>query len=137
MPSVNDFGTLASLDTSRVRHALNQLVRNLPEQVEKALFAEAQVEMTESKRRTPVRDGHLRASGMVHRPERGGSDGRDLSVALTYGNASVGYAAAVHEDLDAIHPVGQAKFLESTLNESRPSLAKRLAKRLDLWSAVR
>ena len=61
-----------------------------------------------------------------------GSTPGDVAVALTFGGPAVDYAGLVHEDLDAIHPVGQAKFLESTLMESRPFLAARIGKRIDM-----
>ena len=47
-------------------------------------------------------------------------------------NTEVGYAIWVHERLDVLHPIGQAKFLESTLLESIPYLAERIAKRIAL-----
>jgi len=108
---------------------LARLARALPQAVAAALFEEAQIEMTEARERTPVDTGALRASGMVHQPS---IDGGDISVALTFGSTAVGYAVQVHEDLDAFHPVGQAKFLESTLNESRPHIPARVARRIDL-----
>jgi len=113
---------------------LRQLVARLPEEAANALFEEAQIEMTEAKQRTPVDTGALRASGRVHPPK---IVGHDISVALTFGGPAVDYAIVVHEDLDAVHPVGQAKFLELTLNESRPHLLQRVARRIDLDRLVR
>jgi hypothetical protein len=40
------------------------------------------------------------------------------------------YAIYVHENPDAIHPVGQWKFMESVIDESRPHMAERLAARI-------
>lgn len=108
---------------------LRELAVKTPLAVEKALFEEAGIEMTEAKRRTPVDTGKLRASGLVHEPER---KGRNISVELTFGNEEVDYAVPVHENLDAFHEVGQAKYLESTLKESAPHMKERLAKRLQL-----
>ena len=95
-----------------------------------ALFAEAEIEMAEAKRRTPVDTGTLRASGFVEPPQMG--FGKDITVTLGFGGAAAGYAVYVHEDLEAFHTVGQAKFLESTLLESAPFLAARIARRIDL-----
>lgn len=115
---------------------LKQIAAKFPDHVGAAIFQEAQIEMTEAKRRTPVdvtRDaphpGQLRASGRVDKPRR---EGRNISVTLSFGGAAVDYAIYVHEILENIHKVGQAKFLESTLNESRSSMLGRIAARVDL-----
>lgn len=116
------------------------VARSTPSRVKQALFMEAQIEMTEAKKRTPVdvnyaggrkppHPGQLRASGTVHPPEQ---SGRRLFVVLSFGGGAVDYAVWVHEILDNFHPVGQAKYLESTLNESAPYMAQRLAERLQL-----
>lgn len=120
--------------------ALRRVQADFPERIESALYQEAQIEMTEAKRRTPVWNperplprghtpGSLRASGFVHDPKR---EGRRIYVELTFGNESVDYAVYVHEDLDAFHATGQPKFLERTLNESAPNMAERLGRRLKL-----
>lgn len=43
------------------------------------------------------------------------------SVTVSYSQA---YAVYVHEDLQAFHPVGQAKFLEQPARELAPELAR-------------
>lgn len=113
---------------------LRELASKFPDRVASAIYKEAQIEMTEAKRRTPVdttahapHPGQLRASGGVMEPER---HGRNISVTLYFGGGAVDYAIYVHEILENFHPVGQAKFLESTLNESRPYMLGRLGKRL-------
>jgi hypothetical protein len=119
-----------------MRATLKKIADNFPDRVAAAIYREAQIEMTEAKRRTPVditphapHPGQLRASGTVHEPER---DGRNISVTLSFGGAAKDYAVFVHENPDAFHPVGQWKYLESVLNESRSSMAARLARRVDL-----
>lgn len=125
---------------------LQKIAAKFPDRVAAAMYTEGQVEMTESKRRCPVdtrpnasypytkapHPGQLRASGFVHDPER---RGRQLTVTLSYGTD---YAVYVHENPDAFHPVGQWKYLESVLNESRGHMAERLARRIDLnqWRVV-
>lgn len=108
---------------------IRQVVRDLPDRVAKALFAEAQIEMTESKRRVPVDTGVLRASGTVHPPDR---EGTKISVILSYGGAAETYAREVHENLEAFHKIGQAKYLQSVIDESRSHMLARLAARLKL-----
>ena len=121
---------------SEMRATLKRIAAKFPDRVASALFIEASVEMTESKRRCPVditpnapHPGQLRASGTVHPPERSGNN---ISVTLSYGGAAQDYAVWVHEVLDAVHPVGQAKYLESVLNESRSHMAARIAARVHL-----
>jgi hypothetical protein len=126
---------------------IRDLATQMPVRVEAALYTEAQVEMTESKRRCPVsptkaqfkamgrsapknlRPGTLRASGYVNRPER---EGRKLTVTMGYGGAAEAYAVVQHERLDYRHTTGQAKYLESVLNESRPYMLQRMATRLQI-----
>lgn len=92
-----------------------------------ALFVEANIEMTEAKQRTPVATGALRASGVVLPVEH---EGDEFSCVLQFGGPAVDYAIFVHEDLEAYHKVGQAKFLESVVNESAPHLADRVVARM-------
>ena len=110
-----------------------KVAQRMPYQAAVAMYAEASIEMLEAKRRTPVKTGALRASGHVTAPElRMGS----IRVALNFGNASVGYAVPVHEDVEAYHRVGQAKYLESTLRESAPFLPARIARRMNVEGLV-
>ena len=129
--------------------ALKKIATKFPDRVAAALYHEAQIEMTESKRRCPVAPGGgtLRASGMVAPPVR---RGRNISVTLSYGGAAKDYAIAVHEHLSehsppswvaaeqsghGVHwtqPSTGPKFLESVLNESRATMAARVAARVHL-----
>lgn len=108
---------------------LRKIAERFPDRVAAAIYQEAQIEMTESKRRVPVDTGVLRASGFVAEPER---KGKSISVTLSYGGAAEVYAIVQHENLEYFHRVGQAKFLESVLNESRPHMAGRIAARVHL-----
>jgi hypothetical protein len=100
----------------------------------RALYQEALVEQKESMRRTPVDTGALKGSHETSKPEQGGGD---VSVTITVGGPAAPYAVPVHENLHAFHKVGQAKFLESTILESRSSMAERIARRIDLNAAAR
>ena len=113
---------------------IDQVNRNLQlidgqilDAVAKALEAEGEIEMTKAKRRTPVKTDVLRASGHVLPVQR---KGREMTVTLAFGGPAIGYAVYVHENLEAFHKVGQAKFLESTIRESAPYLAARVAARV-------
>lgn len=119
---------------------LNAMATQIPGEVGNALRAEAEIEMTEAKKRTPLRYGALRASGHVTGPVQ---EGDTQTVTLGFGGPAgignqgetnqteVGYAIFVHENLSALHPIGQAKFLESTILESIPYLAERIAARIE------
>jgi hypothetical protein len=102
--------------------------------VAQALQAEAEIEKTESMRRTPVDTGNLRATHIVTKPE---IHGDRVTVRIAVGGPSAPYALRVHEDLQAFHRVGQAKFLESTLKESAPFMATRIARRLQFDKVFR
>ena len=98
-----------------------------PDDVARALYREAQIEMTEAKRQTPVDTGVLRASGHVQDPIHAG---KHISVTLAFGGAAETYALIVHEDLEAFHRIGNAKFLEGPLKQSAPYMAARVAARI-------
>lgn len=122
------------MPNDRVARTLDLAARRVPQMAALAMLEEAEIEMTEAKERTPVDWGNLRDSGHVEDPE---IQGRDISVRLVFGGPAAPYALYVHEDLDAHHTVGQAKFLESVLNESRPFLAARIARHFDLDALMR
>jgi hypothetical protein len=79
-------------------------------------------------RRCPVDTGALRASHETTRPET--KDGA-IVVTIRCGGPAAPYALIVHEDLEADHRVGEAKWLERTLRESAPHMGARIAKRFD------
>src|SRR5712691_1060923 len=133
----------SGMNPSEMIAKLKALAVQFPDRVASALYLEGQIEMTESKKRCPVSPtkaqfkamgrsmpkgiapGTLRASGFVHPPER---SGRRVTCVLSYGGAAEAYAIVQHERLDFQHTTGQAKFLESVLNESRDHMAGRIAK---------
>jgi len=108
---------------------LKKLQAFTPNAFATALFQEAQIEATECKKVTPVDTGALRASIFVENPKR---EGRKVSVAIVAGGPSAPYALIVHEDLEAHHPHGEAKFIERPLRASAPHMGTRIAKRIDL-----
>jgi hypothetical protein len=122
--------------------------KNTKPMIGRALYQEGNIEMTEAKKRTPVdtrpnasyphqqapHPGQLRASGRVDIPK---VEGKEVQVVLSFGQGPSGdYAIYVHEDPDAIHPVGQWKYLESVLMESQRYMGQRLASRMDLNALV-
>lgn len=156
-------GTIGRMFGVREMQAkLKQIVDKFPDRVAAAIRVEAEIEMTEAKRRCPVGPvgakrrpgevpGTLRASGMVHDPVR---KGRNISVLLSFGGGAQDYAIAVHEHLSEHSPPSWVaaeesgygihwnaagtgpKFLEGPLNESRPYMAERIARRVQLSKLV-
>lgn len=125
---------------------LRRLEIETPRVLGAAMFQEAEIEMEEAKRRTPVDTGALRDSGRVELPQVSGDGrGRTVSVRMFYDGLAAAaerhrrrgggtgpaqsYAVEVHEDTSAFHPTGQAKFLESVVTESIPHMAARIAAR--------
>jgi hypothetical protein len=112
-----------------MQRKLEQAATDLQRRQALALRQEAEIEMTESKKRCPVDVGILRASGHVQPVIQNGGK---TSVDLVYGGAAEDYAIVQHETPPEIfyHRVGQWKFLESVLMESLPSMGARIAARI-------
>lgn len=92
---------------------------------EAGLFAAGNVIMEEAKHRSPVDTGTLAGSGYVTLPERVGDT---VAVEIGFGGPAEAYAVVQHEDLSYRHPVGQAKFLETAMDdraaEARDTMAR-------------
>lgn len=119
---------------------LRKFQKKYPQRMASALFKQANIVMTMSKRDyVPVDLGTLKSSGRVERPviDRG-----SVSVALVYGGAASPYALAVHEHPSGFSPlswaggvtfsVGGPKYLEKPLLLKARTLAKDLAQDLKL-----
>lgn len=97
---------------------------------ETAVREEGTIELKEMKARTPVdtrpnapHPGALRDSGKLEVERKGNT----VSATFSFGDELVDYAVPVHEILETIHPIGQAKYAESVLNESAPHILDRIA----------
>ena len=112
-----------------MRRALGKVQAAFPKEVASALFQEREIEMTEMKKRTPVLTGALRSSGMVNQPV---IKEKSISVMSTFGAGAEAYALVVHEDLEAVHTVGQAKYMSSVQEESADTIISRIGKRINL-----
>ena len=89
-----------------------------------ALYQEARLIMLESVKLCPIDTGYLRSTAYVAPPV---ISGIGVSVQLSYGAE---YAIYVHEILDAVHPVGQAKYLEQPVRDAQATLASHISARL-------
>ncbi len=100
---------------SQLAARLNRFSANLPDAVGRELYRDLVGVMFESQKIVPYDEGDLHDSGETDRPQISGGT---ISVSLHYGGGSVDYALIQHENLDYQHPRGgQAKFLESVLNQ--------------------
>src|SRR5687768_15414347 len=112
-------------DAGQVIANMKRIRKQFQPDVAQDFRAELEIEKTEVERRTPVDTGALRSSEFVEVEE----EGNKIIGRIGAGGPAAPYALQVHEDLNAFHKVGQAKFIESVLNESGPYLSERVAKR--------
>jgi len=96
-----------------------------------------EIEKKEVVRRTPIDTGALRESITILEPVK---DVRSYSVSIIAGGENINpktkqttkeYAAIVHENPDAYHPIGQWKYVESVFREAAPHMAKRVRNRIE------
>ena len=116
---------LSIRNTASVRSMLKKYKAAAVKVLASELYKEGERIMLDSKNNyVPVDLGALKSSGHVQAPVIGASG---ISVTLGYGGASAPYAIYVHEDLNAIHPVGQAKFLEIPVRRAGKGTSSRVA----------
>jgi hypothetical protein len=110
------------LDFEKVLSSLAGLGPEVIAAADAAIEREAEYELSITKEFVPVATGNLKASGRVERSEM-------LTVDIVYGGPAgsggpeqeldVDYAVPVHENLEAHHPNGMAKFVEIPVNAER------------------
>jgi hypothetical protein len=114
---------------TEMKTKLTNVAKNYSEKVGKALYIEMGIELREVVRRTPVLTGALRKTEKLIGPSQ---QGKSIVVLIVAGGSEAPYAVVVHEDLEAFHKVGQAKYIESVLLESRGAIGSRVAARLHI-----
>lgn len=112
---------------------LRKAAKRIPEQLIVGMSIEMEVERDESEQRTPILTGALRSTLRVEGPF---FEGKRIFFKLLAGSEEVFYAWIVHEDLEAHHDIGDAKYIESVLMESAPHMAARIGRHFDLRRAV-
>jgi bacteriophage HK97-gp10 putative tail-component len=112
---------------------LAKLQKFAPDEFARALKEETKPEVNECKKETPVEEGDLRDGIHMEGPFR---EGRRIYTQIVTDPKQDDYALKVHEDLEAFHTVGGAKYIERPLNASAPHMAERIAKRIDLNKAL-
>ena len=105
------------------QHGLDRVLQNLNKQIgqiqganEQGLRAAALVVQREAQKKTPVDTGNLKNSAYTD-----SEGGKHPAAVIGYQAA---YAPFVHEDLEARHTNGEAKFLEKALNENQGRILK-------------
>lgn len=105
--------------------AMQDFGDKLEQRAKASLYRKAQEVMTDAKRRTPVDDGHLRASGYVTRPTQEGSA---WVCEVGFGGPAAPYALIQHEELGFRHRVGEAKYLENAVKALAPEVLRDIQK---------
>jgi len=137
------------IDTSEVSRNLQRLAAKLPGAEDKLLGQVLQAGVKLAQDRTPVLTGALKAANAAkwHGGEEApGASGHpeaemprpfpaEAKAGEGYLYNSMSYAAAVHEDMDAHHDVGEAKFIEKVLPELGGEMMERIA--ADLMDELR
>lgn len=113
----------------RFRLGMKKIAKASNQELAAAVYEEALLVEQESRRRTPVDTGALRASHVTTIPE---INKDEIRVEISVGGPAAPYAVAVHEKVEVRHPVGQAKFLESAVLEAAREFPTRVAVRIDL-----
>jgi hypothetical protein len=116
--------TFKVIGVPNVFKAMDAHAKKMHKSVEKAITDEGNDVLRESMEECPVRTGRMRRTGTVDKPKISGGS---ISVIIGY---HVKYAADVHENLEAQHKTGKAKFLEDPINRAAPGLPDRMAKRM-------
>jgi hypothetical protein len=90
-----------------------------------ALYAEGNGIMGQSVQLVPVDTGNLRSTAHVDRPV---ITGPRVEVELSYGkHGDAPYAAIVHWDTEAHHPIGMSHYLQAPLFQATQGFAQRIA----------
>jgi hypothetical protein len=123
-----------------VEEFIAKVEKRIPEAQQKLrqfVYEDANNIMTEAKQGVPVDTGTLKSSGFVPLPTETESGGVKIEIGFGgpagTGNMSgdtnstpAGYATYVHEDLQAHHTVGHAKFLEIPFRKYAQTFVSRL-----------
>jgi hypothetical protein len=96
----------------------------------RALRHEAQEVLTQSLDEVPVDTGALKASGRVNPASGVILSGENIMVEVVFGSTATSYAIPVHENLEAHHPHGKAKYLEGPLLRQLNGISGRIADRV-------
>lgn len=114
---------------SELRSQLRGAGPKLLRQAGTATKQELEIEKREMQRRCPYKTGRMAKTHKVSDPE---FTARTVKVSITAGGPEAPYTVYVHENLEAHHPHGEAKWMERVIMESKPYLVDRIGRRIDL-----
>ena len=104
-------------------------IREIGEKVErdtaKILNLVGQPRIAKIKNRTPVKDGHLKASVRLSPAKR---TRQGVEVYWQAGGTTTAYAHRQHEDMSFKHKVGEAKFIINVIYEDASAMKSELSK---------
>lgn len=103
----------------RVRRNLNEKINEVQDQTVGGLLAGGLFLQGESQRLVPVATGNLKGSAFTRKKP---DDAKAVEVGY---NAA--YAIYVHENLEAHHPNGQAKYLETPMRQKQDDIVRIIA----------
>ena len=109
---------------AQVEANIQRIIKENWNDAKKALRQEGNIILNDSIKQTPVEFGDLRRSGTVEEVKE---TKKEYVIAIGYNTT---YAAAVHENLNAHHTVGKAKYLEDPLLARAPKISRSVAKRV-------
>ena len=132
-------GSPGTYGFEELRRNIFNLIRALPDEIKQAMIVEETGTLELARSRTPVETGDLKKSGRLGDYT---ISGYESSLPIIFGEGLTsrnpdGYAIYVHENLQAHHPVGQAKFLESAVLDRILDKSKRMAANIKLERAMR
>jgi hypothetical protein len=110
-----------ALDVSELLKGLDAARDKMLAAAEQAVDQYAEHVLGDAVQLTPVLTGALAASGTTLPIE---VNGTSIKKEIAF---NTDYAAAVHENLDAHHEVGQAKYLSTALEQNAPKLGPFIA----------
>lgn len=108
----------------QVEMNINRLIRDNWTDAKKGLREEANIILNNAVRQTPREFGDLRRSGTVEETK---DTKREYEATIGFNES---YAAAVHENLNAHHDIGKAKYLEDPLMARVDDIPKNIARRI-------
>jgi hypothetical protein len=117
-----------------LRASLESAISEAPKELRKSLkvVGAALLELTQP--HVPVKKGKLKASGRF--TTLVSASRSDIGIRLVYGGPTAPYAVQVHENLQAHHRNGEAKFVERPLMAKKPEIAGDIARELSLRRMV-
>jgi len=104
----------------KVMANMDKTAKKIDSKTEKAITDVANDILKDAMIDCPVETGQLRRSGTVENPK---TNRASITVEIGFHTK---YALYVHEDQNAHHTTGKAKFLEDNVNAALPTLANKI-----------